>query len=121
MTVAIVFTKNYKVKDDEGLEYLEGCIYAVPPASARHFIKRGVAEYTDVEPPEETEPKDVEEYDSPEFDLPKHAGGGMWELPDGRRIKGKKEAFSVFRAGRTLDDPPLDTVEVDDTMDPVME
>ena len=123
--IAIVFLRNYKVKDAEGLEYHKGCIYAVPHASARHFIKRGAAEYIDIEPPEEFEEEEVEEGDDvkdlPSFNLPVHKGGGMWELPDGRTIRGKKKAFEAWQAGRTLDDPPLEDVEIDKTLDPIVE
>ena len=29
-------------------------------------------------------------------DKPRHVGGGMWVLPDGRRIKGKAKAFEAW-------------------------
>jgi len=30
--------------------------------------------------------------------LPKHVGGGMYELPDGTRIKGKEAALAAFNS-----------------------
>ena len=41
----IVFTKNYKVQDKEGVEYKEGDKADMSPESAAHFINKGVAEY----------------------------------------------------------------------------
>lgn len=41
--VKIQFLQDYTVKDDSGMEYTAGDTVTLEPASARHFINRGVA------------------------------------------------------------------------------
>lgn len=42
-TVKIRFTRTYQVRDDEGQTFEEGKSYALPEASALHFVRRGAA------------------------------------------------------------------------------
>ena len=42
----IKFSKDYKVNAANGAKYKAGQVVQLPEASARHFVGRGLAEYT---------------------------------------------------------------------------
>ena len=110
----IKFLVDYKVKAAKGAEYKAGDYVEFPSASARHFIKRGVAVYEEkpkksvkasadnrrIKPDSENQPETADD--------PKHIGGGTYELPDGTRVKGKEEAdarMSKMIVGKTVPEP----------------
>lgn len=63
-TVKIKFTKAYAVKAADGPKYKEGQTVSVAPASAQHFINRGVAEEVGKESAKDEPAEDKQDFDS---------------------------------------------------------
>lgn len=115
----IKFTAFYKVDAPNGETYEAGQYVDLPPASARHFVRRGVAEYA--QKPKKKAPKPApmrrfkEKYLPPEVaDTPKHVGAGFYLLPDGTKVKGKEaaaEAMKKMKIGKTIPEPDRATIE----------
>jgi hypothetical protein len=51
----IRFLETYKVKDQEGREFLKDEVYDLPDPSALHFVRRGRAVVFVLEPPPKAE------------------------------------------------------------------
>jgi hypothetical protein len=58
--VRIKFLETYKVKDQEGREFLNAEVYDLPDPTALHFVRRGRAEIVQPEPAPEPEKIPVE-------------------------------------------------------------
>jgi hypothetical protein len=74
--VKIKFTKAYAVKAKDGEKYKEGQTVSVSPASAQHFLNRGVADEVGSEKAKDEEPaaETAPDFDSmTKADLEDHA------------------------------------------------
>ena len=65
--VKVKFTQQYKVKAKDGAFYKEGQTVSLSPASAQHFINRGVAEEVGREKVKDEEPATAPADQTPDF------------------------------------------------------
>ena len=86
----IKFSTDYEVKAANGAKYKAGDIVSMSLSGARHFVRRGVAAYWT------GRKKKAPEASSENPGDPKAVGGGMYELPDGTRVKGKDAAAKAM-------------------------
>ena len=76
--------------------YEEGQEYDVSESLADNFIRQqSIARLVKAKG---AAPENKDAGAPPENKGPRHVGGGTWELPDGRRIKGKAKAFAAWEA-----------------------
>ncbi len=91
----VKFTQDRVVLDglegtDEETRFEAGKVYDLPVTSADRWIQRGIAVLVDDGASEESEEPGAE---SGEIT---HVGGGYYELPDGRRVRGKDAALAAL-------------------------
>lgn len=99
-TVRCYFTREHVVEDyregtDQEVRYEEGKDYRLPEASAVFFQGLGKARIL----AEGQSPEDLDGGRAPEPDVSDyHVGGGMYELPGGKRVRGKNKALEALGA-----------------------
>ena len=80
-----------------GQLYLRGKLCLIQDADRAAYLERhGLIERADKAPAGD-EPAGA--HVSCAESEPKHVGGGWYELPDGRRVRGKEQALQVMRDG----------------------
>ena len=69
-----------------------GKVYDLQKERAKQYVKHGYAEYIE----NAMKPKSKNEKEIPKK-MPKHVGGGWYELPNGERVQGKEEAINAMQ------------------------
>lgn len=76
----------------------QGGVYALPAEEAKQLVEGKYAEYVDEPADDSGAANDLDDLTDEEIIAQlQHIGGGVYELPDGERVKGKEDAIAAVR------------------------
>lgn len=87
----------------------------LPDETADRLIAAGFAEPLDAEDQREAEAQETQESEDDDAGIV-HVGGGTYELPDGRRVRGRDAAMKALTGEPDEDDQDDDT-DLDDDLE----